>query len=228
MKEQVKEQGCTLPDGVTAEEFEALKERYGAGKIKIAMLPKDEDGNEFMVIGVRVPDRKCLGEFEKWVDKDPNRAKEILVNACVLSCKETVKAEDELFLGAFDAITKLIPVRVAIIKDLDGILPEGISEADIKALVERYGERKVKIASLPKDDDGNEFMDVIVRVPDRKCLGEFEKWADKSPDKAKEILVNACVLSKKEVVKADDGLFFGAFDAVTKLIPVRTAIVKNC
>lgn len=60
------------------------------------------------------------------------------------------------------------------------------------------------------------------------CLGEFEKWVDKSPDKAKEILVNACVLSNKEAVKDDDGLFFAAFDAITKLIPVRTATVKNC
>ena len=70
-------------------------------------------------------------------------------------------------------------------------LPVGVTAEDIKAWKGRYGENKIKIASLPKDDDGNEFMDVIVRVPDRKCLGEFEKWVDKSPDKAKEILVNA-------------------------------------
>jgi hypothetical protein len=50
---------------------------------------------------------------------------------------------------------------------------------------------------------------------------------DKNPDKAKEILVNACVLSGKEIVKADDGLFLGAFDAIVKLLPVRTAIIKN-
>ena len=97
------------------------------------------------------------------------------------------------------------------VKDQACKLPEGVTAADVKAWKERYGENKIKIASLPKDDDGNEFMDVIVRVPDRKCLGEFEKWVDKSPDKAK-----------------DDGLFFAAFDAITKLIPVRTAIVKNC
>lgn len=107
-------------------------------------------------------------------------------------------------------------------------LPVGVTAEDIKAWKGRYGENKIKIASLPRDDDGNEFMDVIVRVPDRKCLGEFEKWVDKSPDKAKEILVNACVLSNKEAVKDDDGLFFAAFDAITKLIPVRTATVKNC
>lgn len=107
-------------------------------------------------------------------------------------------------------------------------LPEGVTAEAISAWKTRYGENKVKIASLPKDDEGNEFYDVVVRTPDRKVLGEFEKWVDKNPDKAKEILVNACVLSGKEAVKGDDGLFLGAFDAIVKLIPVRTAILKNC
>lgn len=107
-------------------------------------------------------------------------------------------------------------------------LPEGVTAEAIQAWKDRYGKDKVKIASLPKDDEGTEFLDVVVRVPDRKTMGEFEKWVDKNPDKAKEILINACVLSNKDVVKADDGLFYGAFDALVKLIPVRAAIIKNC
>lgn len=107
-------------------------------------------------------------------------------------------------------------------------LPEGVTKDALEAWKQRYGATKVKIASLPKDDDGTEFFDVVVRTPDRKVLGEFEKWVDKNPDKAKEILINACVLSSKETVKADDGLFLGAFDALVKLIPVRSAILKNC
>ena len=107
-------------------------------------------------------------------------------------------------------------------------LPVGVTPDALEAWKLRYGANKIKIASLPKDDDGTEFMDVVVRTPDRKVLGEFEKWVDKNPDKAKEILINACVLSSKDEVKADDGLFLGAFDALVKLIPVRTAILKNC
>ncbi len=107
-------------------------------------------------------------------------------------------------------------------------LKDGITPEIIKAAKDRYGEDKVKIASLPKDENAEEFLDVLVRVPDRKTQGEFEKWLDKSPDKAKEILVNACVLTNKEAVKADDGLFAGAIDALSKLLVVRTAIIKNC
>ena len=106
-------------------------------------------------------------------------------------------------------------------------LPEGVTPEMMKAWQERYGEKKVQIATLPLDDEGEKFMDVIVRVPDRKTIGEFEKWIDKNPNKAKEVLINACVLSGKEAVKADDDAFFAAFDAVASLIPVRKAILKN-
>lgn len=107
-------------------------------------------------------------------------------------------------------------------------LPQGVTPEAIEAWKQHYGADKVKIAALPKDDDATEFLEVVVRTPDRKVLSEFEKWVDKNPDKAKEILINACVLSSKDTVKADDGLFLGAFDALVKLIPVRTAILKNC
>lgn len=103
----------------------------------------------------------------------------------------------------------------------------GASKSQIKAWKERYGEKKVKLATLPLDDDGEQTMDIIVRVPDRKSMGEFEKWLDKSPNKAKEILINACVLTQKEEVKNDDDAFMAAFDAIAELIPVRKAIIKN-
>lgn len=111
---------------------------------------------------------------------------------------------------------------------MENTLPIGVTEEMIKAWKDRYGEKNVKIAQLPKDDDNTDFLEVVIRVPDRKTLGEFEKWCDKNPDKAKEILVNACVLSNKELVKADDNLFLVAADAVGKIIPIRTAIIKNC
>jgi len=107
------------------------------------------------------------------------------------------------------------------------VLPEGVTEEQIKAWKERYGAKKVKIATLPLDDDNVETMDIIVRVPDRKTMGEFEKWVDRSPNKAKEILINACVLTKREEVKANDDAFFAAFDAISELIPIRKATLKN-
>ncbi|TCN63681.1 hypothetical protein [Acetobacteroides hydrogenigenes] len=106
-------------------------------------------------------------------------------------------------------------------------LPEGVTEEMMSAWKEKYGEDKVKIIALPKDDDGNEFLDVVATVPSRKAVGEFEKWLDRDPNKAKEILINSCLLTSKEQVKSDDGLFYAAFDGITQLLPVRKAIIKN-
>lgn len=106
-------------------------------------------------------------------------------------------------------------------------LPEGVSAAMIAAWKERYGESKVKIATIYTDDSRAKSIDVVIRVPDRKTLGEWEKWADKQPDKSKEIMIKACVLSRKEEILADDDLFLNAFEAIAQLIPIRTATIKN-
>lgn len=86
---------------------------------------------------------------------------------------------------------------------------------------------KVKLASLPRDEEGTAYLDVVVKVPDSNVMNEFEKWMDKNPKKAKEIMVNGCLLTCKDEVKGDEGLFLGAYDAICNLIPIRKAILKN-
>lgn len=104
-----------LPDGVTQEMISEWKEKYGV--IKRADL-QDENGEFLRSVIMRVPNRKTMGEFEKWVDKQPNKAKEILINGCVLSDKEAVKADDVLFAAAFSAAVELIPVGKFTLADL--------------------------------------------------------------------------------------------------------------
>jgi len=106
-------------------------------------------------------------------------------------------------------------------------LPEGISQEMINKAREKYGEEKVKMADLPKDDDRDNYLTVLVRRPDRQVMNEYSKWIDKSPGKADEVLLNSCLLSHKDTVKADDGLFMAAVDAIAQLIVIRKAIIKN-
>ncbi len=110
--------GNVLPDGITQETIDAWKMRYGQSKIKLGELPVDEDRTQFLAVVGRVPDRKTVGEFEKWMDKDPNKSKEILINACLLTEKDRVKQDDFLFYGAFDFLTNLLPVAKSNIKNL--------------------------------------------------------------------------------------------------------------
>ena len=109
----------------------------------------------------------------------------------------------------------------------DTTLPEGITQEMIDKVLTYKKKEDVRLAELPKDDNGDESLNVIVSVPTRVSMNEFEKWIDKNPGKAKEILLNSHLHSHKDEVKADDGLFAGAFDAIAQLIPVRKAVLKN-
>lgn len=102
-----------------------------------------------------------------------------------------------------------------------------VTQEHISAWKEKYGHGRVKVLELPKDEFNEQFLKVYARVPDRRVLSEWEKFSDKNPDKAKEILVKNCLLTDVEEVCADQELFFCALQAITELIPIRKAIIKN-
>jgi hypothetical protein len=107
-------------------------------------------------------------------------------------------------------------------------LPVGITAAMIAEAKAKHGEDKVKIIALPVDDESSAYKEVLACVPSRNIVGQYRRFADTDPKKADEILVKNCLLSHKDEVLADDGLFYGALSGIADLIPVRKAIVKNC
>jgi hypothetical protein len=107
-------------------------------------------------------------------------------------------------------------------------MPEGISKEMIAQAKEKYGSDKVKLIDLPKDDDGTEFLTVLATVPTRTIIGQYMRFSESDPKRAGEILVKNSLLSHKDIVMADDGLFYGALDAIANMIPIRKGIIKNC
>lgn len=106
-------------------------------------------------------------------------------------------------------------------------LPEGITEAMVADAKVKHGNDKVKLIEIPMDDESSVIKTVLAVVPSRTVLGQYRRWETTDPKKADEILVKACLLSHKEEVLADDGLFYGALTGIAELIPVRKGIVKN-
>jgi hypothetical protein len=106
-------------------------------------------------------------------------------------------------------------------------LPAGITEEMITAAKGKYGNDKVKLIDLPLDDEGSAYKTVLATVPSRTVIGQYRRYSDTDPNKADQILVKACLLSHKEEVLADDGLFYGALSGIANLIPIRKAIIKN-
>jgi len=107
-------------------------------------------------------------------------------------------------------------------------LPEGITQAMIDEAKLKHGADKVKFIDLPVDEESTSYKTILACVPTRTVVGQYRRYADTDPKKADEILVKACILSHKDEVLADDGLFYGALTGIAELIPVRKAIVKNC
>ncbi len=106
-------------------------------------------------------------------------------------------------------------------------LPEGITDALVASAMTKHGKDKLRLIDLPLDDDATGYKTVLACVPSRTVTGQYRRYVDVDPKKADEILVKACLLSHKEEVLADDGLFYGALNAISELIPVRKGIVKN-
>jgi hypothetical protein len=103
--------------GATPAEIRAWKERYGENKLHVVTIPADDDEKELEFIA-RTPDRRVISEIEKWAEKDPNKAKEIVINACVLTCKDEIKGNDYYFLSAYVSLSKLVKIKEAQIKNL--------------------------------------------------------------------------------------------------------------
>ncbi|AQY22977.1 hypothetical protein [Riemerella anatipestifer] len=97
---------------------------------------------------------------------------------------------------------------------------EYIKEDLKKKLKSEHGD-KLRSLLLPKDDLGNDYLEVLAVVPSRSTTGQFLRFVNTDPKKAQEILVKNSLLTNKEEVLADDGLFSAAFGLVAELIPMR-------
>jgi hypothetical protein len=106
-----------LPDGITQEMIDGWKSEHGANRVKLAHLV-DKDGQPLKKIVVKVPDRVTLGEQEKYSFSAPQRAREILVKGCVLSHKDEVLADDQMYYSAYAALVELSPLAKATVEDL--------------------------------------------------------------------------------------------------------------
>jgi len=102
----------------------------------------------------------------------------------------------------------------------------GISSEELEQLRSDHGKR-LKHLVLPLDDDDEQVLHVLSKVPSRHVNGQFFKFIDKNPEKAFEIIIKGCLLTGKDKVLADDDLFNTAANALSETIPIRSAIIKN-
>ncbi|WP_066435567.1 hypothetical protein [Chryseobacterium sp. CCH4-E10] len=95
-----------------------------------------------------------------------------------------------------------------------------VSQETKDALKKEHGD-KLRSLILPLNDEATEELEVLALVPERSVVGQSMKFMNSDPKKGQEILVKNCILTEKERVMADDGLFYAAAGLLTELIPIR-------
>jgi hypothetical protein len=106
-------------------------------------------------------------------------------------------------------------------------LPEGVTEEMISEWKTKF--KNVSIADLT-DPEGNEYGQIILHEPGAFILNEWEKHLDRSPNKAREILINGCLLTRKEEFKTMNKAtpaYTACYDACSQLLPIGKASVKK-
>lgn len=93
--------------------------------------------------------------------------------------------------------------------------------------IETHGKDKLRTLELPTDDLGNDHIEVLVKIPTRRVMSQYMKYVDGNPNKAQEILVKECVLTKKDEILADDALFMTTVGLLAELIPIREGRIKK-
>lgn len=108
-----------LPEGVTAEMLEEYRKKH-EGFLKVASLT-DSEGESHGDIVVGRPSAYVIGQFEKFLDKDPMKAREILVKGVLCSRREefiNTPKNTEKYAACFDACAKMLPVGKSELKNL--------------------------------------------------------------------------------------------------------------
>ncbi len=97
---------------------------------------------------------------------------------------------------------------------------KNVSKELKEKLKKEHGD-KLRSLVLPLDDNNVEELEVLAVVPSRTVVGQSMKYMQTDPKKGQEILVKACLLTSKEEVLSDDGLFYACAGLLTELIPIR-------
>lgn len=92
---------------------------------------------------------------------------------------------------------------------------------EVKEQLKKEHGAKLRSLQLPLDDNHVDYQEVLAVVPSRNVVGQHLRFAKENPNKAQEILIKNCLLTSKEEVLADDGLFYSAVGLISDLIPIR-------
>jgi len=111
MKKEIKEYGK-----LSKEELEKLKKEHGTVHT-LEVYFEDENGEIIRLFGyLKKPERHVVSMALAFKDRDPLRAKEIMLEKSWLAGDERIKTNDDAFYTASSVLDELLVVRFASLK----------------------------------------------------------------------------------------------------------------
>lgn len=98
-----------LPEGLTKQQVAAWKETYGSEGVHMAILPTEEENVKIKIVFI-TPDRRTMDMWEKFSDKDPGKASDILIKNLVKHGKEKLAHDDMAYRACLNEIYKKVPI----------------------------------------------------------------------------------------------------------------------
>jgi len=96
------------------EAIDALKKEYG--DVFSLAIPMNDEGSEVAYCYLKKPDRATLGASMAIEDRNPLKAKEIILRGAWISGYDKIIEDDDLFLSAITQVNNLITIRLAELK----------------------------------------------------------------------------------------------------------------
>lgn len=107
-----------LPGGITQEQLEAWKLKYGESKVFQVDIPTDDAGKNVVTGYFKKPNLNIIGAAGKFSATDMVKSGLVLFDGCWLGGDDEVKTDDEVKFSAINALNKLFKLRVATIKNV--------------------------------------------------------------------------------------------------------------
>ncbi len=92
-------------------------EKYGEKRVKEIEIRSEDGSNVIDGVLILVPDRAAYSGYLTFIDKSVERANNNLLNACLLTHKDEIKKDDELFMATVSAIASLIKIGTFSLKN---------------------------------------------------------------------------------------------------------------
>jgi len=100
---------------ISEQEFAALKQKHG--KIYTLTVEYDDNGEVVELVGyLKRPERFVMGMALSAIERDPVRAKEIILEKSWLAGDERIKRDDDAFYSAFTVLDEVFMARNASLK----------------------------------------------------------------------------------------------------------------